>query len=838
MPPKYRRSRRKVRRAKGRDMEFTRRYLPLEWEARWRREKERRKRVIEEGGEEGMEQDNRELRRIVAYNDSRMGLMSRGGMNEGPEVRLKGPSQKGNGESMSQEVLGDEGLIHTYHSETYPEEVFRTLNEFRDSSLLTDLTLTTYDERSFHVHSPVLAAVSSFIREKLRAERGERSDDDEDVEIQRRSLSFGPEVHHVGLQTVVEFAYTGAVLSLSKDSLSQIKASAEALGVPRVLDLCNREERIREAGSPKKEELKIPSLEQTKITLQSIEHLWADGVGCDVILEVHGASFHVHRVILAASSDYFRGMFTCGMRESHQTCVALPLLLAPEVEALISCSYSGTLALSWDCVFEITCLALQLQFQPALSLCLDFMRGEMLATSCLDVASFAEAYGMSELLEEANDFVLRNFWEVSSTAKFQDLPAEKLLDIIRCDGLCVPSELAVFRAVSSWVEADPEERLCQAGTLMTGVRFPLMTFREFREVRAINLRMECFGDKEVELYGSALQEFGFSLPKTQDQCRVRRPKDTLVLVGGDQLNPDTGHRIASRELWFANSLRSGTGLVKEMEWRRLAEMPDKPKFRHGVAAMAGKLYVVGGCFFYTKDDIMKSAYSFDPAQNSWRRLADMQEFRSNFSVVVFEEHLYAIGGDKEINTNIDSVEMYNPDTDSWRFVQPLDQALSGHAVTVLNGGIFISGGFNCEYVCLVSMFLYHPERGTTCLADMSHDRAQHCMEPLRGHLYVAGGVCNLRKFYTDQYVCEVYDPAADCWTAFSSLSVSHVSGASAVLEGKIYILGGYCQEDYSESGLVHRFDPSTQRWENMGKLPGAVTDIRSCLLQLPHHLRL
>ncbi|KAK9539475.1 hypothetical protein VZT92_004579 [Zoarces viviparus] len=33
---------------------------------------------------------------------------------------------------------------------------------------------------------------------------------------------------------------------------------------------------------------------------------------------------------------------------------------------------------------------------------------------------------------------------------------------------------------------------------MTGVRFPLVTFREFREVRAIiNLRMESFRNKEV-----------------------------------------------------------------------------------------------------------------------------------------------------------------------------------------------------------------------------------------------------------------------------------------------------------------------------------------------------
>lgn len=58
--------------------------------------------------------------------------------------------------------------------------------------------------------------------------------------------------------------------------------------------------------------------------------------------------------------------------------------------------------------------------------------------------------------------------------------------------------------------------------------------------------------------------------------------------------------------------------------------------------------------------------SYDPEQDNWKRLADMQEIRSNFSVVVHKKRLYAIGGDKDISTNVDSVEMYNPDTDTWR----------------------------------------------------------------------------------------------------------------------------------------------------------------------------
>lgn len=44
----------------------------------------------------------------------------------------------------------------------------------------------------------------------------------------------------------------------------------------------------------------------------------------------------------------------------------------------------------------------------------------------------------------------------------------------------------------------------------------------------------------------------------------------------------------------------------------------------------------------------------------------MLEFRSNFCAVAQQGRLYAIGGDKAINTNVDSVEMYSLDSDSWR----------------------------------------------------------------------------------------------------------------------------------------------------------------------------
>ncbi|KAG7314080.1 hypothetical protein KOW79_022576 [Hemibagrus wyckioides] len=716
-------------------MEFTRRYLPMEWEERWRREKERRKKVMEEGGEE-FERESKKLTWIKAYNDSRMG------MKEKEDVMSQDTTDEWDDEQEPQKCT----------KETYSTEIFQAMEDLRCCSILTDLALSVKHGLTIHAHSLVLAAVSSLILEMLqqRNEQNER-------EI---CLCVGPEVSDLGLNAVLEFAYTGTISDLNRGSLPQIQAAALYLGVPRVLELCKEEEEIERKKDVEKNRRKIVGEEHRKVNLQSIRQLWEERVGCDVELEAEGRTFHAHRVILSASSDYFRAMFSSGMKETHQTSVSLLMMEANELAALLHCCYSGHLFLNWGCVFELTSTALQFQFQPALSICLSYLEQQMDVQSCLDVAAFAEAYMLSDLLETAEDFILMHFQEVMATPKFLELPAEKLLDLLRHDALCVPSELAVFRAVVAWIEADPTQRLCQAQEVMTGVRFPLMTFREFREVRAVNLQMECSGDDDVYLYRTALKEFGFGDTSPVVQHRIRYPKDVLVVVGGDQLNQDEGQRLPSKQMWFANSLRSGTGLVKDMEWRILGEMPERARFRHGISILHKKLYVAGGCYYYSKADTMKSAYRYDPLNNSWDRLSDMQEHRSNFTMVVRGDSVYAIGGDKDISTNLDSVEKYSVETDTWSFTHSLDQPLSGHAAVVWGGEIFISGGFNLKYQCLVSMFLYHPEQGTTYLADMEHDRAQHCMESLAQRFYVAGGVCNLREFYTDLLSCESYDPVA------------------------------------------------------------------------------
>ncbi|KAG1937886.1 kelch-like protein [Pimephales promelas] len=448
---------------------------------------------------------------------------------------------------------------------------------------------------------------------------------------------------------------------------------------------------------------------------------------------------------------------------------------------------------------------------------------------------FHEAYGMSDLLALANNFVLKHFQDVSITPKFHDLPVDQFMKYLQSDSLNVLSELPVFKAVMSWIEACPNQRLKLATELMGTIRFPLMTFKEFNEVMSVT-SLARIGAKHV--YKSFFQEFFSGSSDVQSNIRVYMPKDTIVIVGGERMTDDCDKHTPCREMWFSNSLQNHVGLVKKVEWKMLGTLPKKPRFNHGVGAIKGKLYVVGGRHYYGTADTMKCTYMYDPIQNSWQRLADMHERRGSFTLVVLNDKLYAIGGERYSGVNMESVEVYCPNTNSWSFVRPLDQALCLHAASVWNGSIFLSGGLNGQYHCQSSMILYHPERGSTYLAEMGIDRALHCMETLGDQLYVFGGVSSETDGHlVNQLGCEVYDPVANSWSAIMPFPVPHVGSASAVLEGKVYVIGGYCHDSYKDVKFVHRYDPATAQWENMSTTPGQSSYTAACVLPIPIHLR-
>ncbi|KAL8176474.1 UNVERIFIED_CONTAM: hypothetical protein K2H54_035289 [Gekko kuhli] len=217
----------------------------------------------------------------------------------------------------------------------------------------------------------------------------------------------------------------------------------------------------------------------------------------------------------------------------------------------------------------------------------------------------------------------------------------------------------------------------------------------------------------------------------------------------------------------------------------------------------------------------------------------MTSFRSYFPAVFQDGLLYALGGSSRDAYCFDSAECYDPRTNAWRSCEPLPAAVCGHAACVLDGSIYISGGSDGSCRCLSVLIQYRPGAPAIPRASMIEERAGHVMEALDGRLYVAGGLRwrDGHGGYADQLACEVYSLGQDVWAALTPLPQAHVIAASTVLQGELYILGGYSHNTYRDTHLIHCYNPNYDRWVSVGTLPQAYADLRACILEVPSSLR-
>ncbi|XP_062371988.1 kelch-like protein 33 [Sardina pilchardus] len=662
-------------------------------------------------------------------------------------------------------------------------------------------------------HWVVLAAVSERVEAWLRAGKA-------GLEEALQQLSAG-HVTEAGLLAVLDFAYCGGMLGPPAEggALDDVMSACRYLGVPRLTQVCKGNG--APCGSKEREQ-----------SLEVIRRLWVSRAGCDVLIKTEdGESIPAHRVVLAAGGDYFRALFCGGLRECGQDAVLLRGVSSGTLRPLVGFLYSGRLELSWACVWELTEAALQFQLQGALSLCLAFLQERMDAGSCLDVLALAEAYGLGELAQAAEGYILAHFQKVAEGEKFRDLPLDQLERLLERDSLSAESEIVVFRAVLCWIEDDRDGRLFYLPRLLQAVRLPLMSPSELREVRSCDLMPQTRGGR------AALKKVEDILEGNQlyPDCRPRTANQVLVLVGGDCVDEDFARREPNRSLWVARRFLKGPGLIRTVEWRPLAQLPDPPRFRHCVCVLQNKLYVLGGRKYYGSLDILKSAMRFDPVRGTWERLPDMASPRDYFAAVCLDGKVFALGGNPDDIHCLDTVEYFTPEDNTWRLAHPLDVGLCGHAATVWDGEIFVSGGYDATFRCYASLWHYHPARGCTPRASMATGtgRAGHAMLAAAAGLVVAGGLRPSWRGYIDQLQCELYCPRRNTWTLFPVLPRAHLSPAAAALDGQLYVLGGSSADTARDTAWVHRYDPREGRWDKLGAMPRPYADLCACALQLP-----
>ena len=181
-----------------------------------------------------------------------------------------------------------------------------------------------------------------------------------------------------------------------------------------------------------------------------------------------------------------------------------------------------------------------------------------------------------------------------------------------------------------------------------------------------------------------------NMPSTQQYCEAEVVGDLVVVVGD----------------WFRNSnpAQFPTGRVQiynlvNNTWYNGTSMPSTNE--RGLGAMAeanGYLYYAGGVRSPSGNDATNKTFRYDPINNQWTQMADMNHPRASFELINFHGQLYAMGGFHGTQTwnrlALDYVERYDPATDTWTNLSKLPVAMFGWSGTVLNDEIVLVGGYN------------------------------------------------------------------------------------------------------------------------------------------------
>ena len=253
-------------------------------------------------------------------------------------------------------------------------------------------------------------------------------------------------------------------------------------------------------------------------------------------------------------------------------------------------------------------------------------------------------------------------------------------------------------------------------------------------------------------------------------------------------------------------------------WSTAKPLPEPLQEIHA-AAINGKIYVAGGI---DRDDKPTAhAYCYDPATDSWTRIADLPAPRHHMLIVALHDTLYALGGFSGTTFHAErAVWAYVPALNTWLTRAELPAPRGAAAAAVVNGKIVVVGGLSriADGGMAFQTVIYDPAFNAWLQVSPIPTMRDHLTaETVQDTLYAIGGryLSPERNFAT----VEDYDIRRDRWYSKSPMPVKLGALGSAVLDGKIHVFGG---EDRSSTFTAHEvYDPATDTWTDAPPLPTA-----------------
>ncbi len=216
---------------------------------------------------------------------------------------------------------------------------------------------------------------------------------------------------------------------------------------------------------------------------------------------------------------------------------------------------------------------------------------------------------------------------------------------------------------------------------------------------------------------------------------------------------------------------------------------------------------------------------------SWLQRASMPTPRHDLQTVAVDGKIYAISGAGYLT--VDAVEIYEVGTDTWTQGPPIPTKRGWSGADLLGNKIYVAGGktirtpeekqssgddthFEIRDVLEV---LDLESQTWSALEPLSEPRAGVSVTACDGKIYALGG----NNFIHQLNAVEMYDPESGHWELGPALPFSVQMPGTATVNGKIYSIGGHSQEIEGGSFRAEMFvlDPAAGKWEELEPMPSA-----------------
>lgn len=269
-------------------------------------------------------------------------------------------------------------------------------------------------------------------------------------------------------------------------------------------------------------------------------------------------------------------------------------------------------------------------------------------------------------------------------------------------------------------------------------------------------------------------------------------------------------------------------------WTTKSSMPTA-RYEFGVAVVNGKIFAIGGTEYVggAKDAPLATVEEYDPATDLWVSKTPMPTPRGAFSIAVWQDKIYVFGG-YSVHVNemgpIWTTEVYDPSTDSWTTKADMPSSIGYVTANVVDDSIHLIGGSGVTNDPVKDQ-IYDPvkdswtTKGFPTFASETpwpHPVECYASAVVDNKIYLLGGDDPHYGEITDW--TQIYYPANNSWSQGAPMPYSLAEAASSASAGiyspkRIYVMGG--RNGNVTSAVNQAYDPENNVWTIGTPMPTA-----------------